>query len=131
MSHYSNCSWTPVPPGHSLFQFLLVYLAAPSPLSPSALTFCPAPSNSSLTYYQTAFLAPFHSVCQMDKPHLCIGGESNTPGPFLNLSPPKSISVLGPWDMMLHSRNLTPLSQPLLQMEPVTFTHRVNHLPAG
>lgn len=23
MSHYSNCSRTPVPPGHSLFQFLL------------------------------------------------------------------------------------------------------------
>lgn len=78
------------------FNFYWVYLAAPSPLSPSALTFCPAPSNSSLTYYQTAFLAPFHSVCQMDKPCLCIGGNPVLLGLFL-ICPPKK--YFSPWPL--------------------------------
>lgn len=92
MLHYSNCCWTSVPPPHSLFQFLLGPLAAPSPLSPSTLPFCPAPNNSSLTSYQPTLLTPFHSfslpkcICHMDKP-LCIVGESDSPGPFPNLFP--------------------------------------------
>lgn len=83
MSHYSNCCCTPVPLPHSLFQFLLGLLAAPSPLSPSTLPFCPA-LNNSLTSHQPTLLTPFHSfflpksIC---KP-LCIVGESNTLGPF-------------------------------------------------
>lgn len=89
MSHYSNCCCTPVPLPHSLFQFLLGLLAAPSPLSLSTLPFCPAPNNSSLTSYQPTLLTPLHSfflpkcIC---KP-LCILGESNSPGPFPNLFP--------------------------------------------
>lgn len=75
------------------FNFCWVYLAAPSPLSPSALTFCPAPNNSSLTYYQKTFLTPFHSLkclCQMDKPPLHGGGHPTLLGPFLICPPPQN-----------------------------------------
>lgn len=92
MSHYSNCCWTPVPLPHSLFQFSLGLLAAPSPPSPSTLPLCPAPNNSSLISSQPTLLTPCHSlylrkcICHMDKP-LCTVGESHTPGLFPNLFP--------------------------------------------
>lgn len=118
-----SCRITLIAPGlqsHRVtvcFNFYWVYLVAPSPLSPSALTFCPAPNNSSLTYYQTTFLAPFHSL----RVHLPDGqtpsvlqGASHTPGPFLHLSPPKTALVPGHSDVTLHGQNLKPLSQPLL-----------------
>lgn len=116
------------------FNFYWVYLAAPSPFSPSALTFCPAPNNSSLTYYQKTFLTPFHSLkclCQMDKPPLHGGGHPTLLGPFLICPPPRTASAPGHSDMMLHGQNLKPLSQPLLKMESVTFICRVTYLLGG
>lgn len=96
------------------FNFYWVYLAAPPPLSPSALTLCPAPNNSSLTYYQATFLTLFHSlkcICQMDKCPLPCGGNSTLLGQFFST---KSASVPGHSAVMLHGQSLKPLFQPLL-----------------
>lgn len=112
------------------FNFYWVCLAAPSPLSPSALIFCPAPNNSSLTYYQTTFVTPFLSlkcICQMDKPPFHCRGCPTLLGPFL-ICPPETASVPGHSGVTLHGQSRKPLSQPLLQMEPVAFICNVESL---
>lgn len=101
-----SCRITLIAPGlqsHQVtvcFNFYWVYLAAPSPLSPSALTFCPAPNSSSLTYYQTTSLAPFHSlkcICQMDKPPSHCTGSPTLLGPFFIRPPQKT--CFSPWPL--------------------------------
>lgn len=125
MSRYSNCCWTPVPPPHSLFQFLLGLLAAPSPLSPSTLPFCPAPNNSSLTSYQPTLLTHFHSfflpkcICQMDKPLCIVGGTQHSWA--LSQSVPPNCFSSHHLDVLLPGQNPKPLSQPLLPLESLWF----------
>lgn len=125
MSHYSNCCWPPVPPPHSLFQFLLGLLAAPSPLSPSTLPFCPAPNNSSLTSYQPTLLTAFHSfflpkcICQMDKP-LCIVWGTQHSWALSQSAPPNCFSSHH-LDVLLPGQTPKPLSQPLLPLESLWF----------
>lgn len=122
MSHYSNCCWTPVPPGRSLFQFLPGLRGCSfTSLPPSALMLRQTPNNSSLTCYQTASLIPFPSLkglCQMDKRPVWCGELSTSPFPTLSLT--KLLRSPAP-DVMLHSPNPKPASQPLLRRVPATF----------
>jgi len=125
-----SCRITLIAPGpqsHRVtvcFSFYWVSLAAPSPLSPSALTFCPATNNSSSTCCQTTFLAPW-SVSAIWANRLRVAG--GVPHSFLHLSlRPENAS--GHSDMLLRGQNPKPLSQPLLQMESVIRICRVGSL---
>lgn len=103
------------------FNFYRVCVAAPSPRSPSALMLRQTPNNSSLTCYQTASLIPFPSLkglCQMDKRPVWCGELSTSPFPTLSLT--KLLRSPAP-DVMLHSPNPKPASQPLLRRVPATF----------
>lgn len=116
--------------GTVCFNFYWVYLPAPSPLSPSALTLWPAPNSSSLTCYQTTFLALFipESVFARRTNPFCIAGEGSST-PRLFLCPPQTASV--PAHSCCYMAKVSDHSQPLLQMESLLFVMQSHSATGG
>lgn len=121
MSHYSNCCRTPVPPGRSLFQFL-PGLRGCSFTSLPFSTHAPSDSKQLLINLLSNSLPHPFSFFKGPLPDgqtpCVVWGAQHKPFPTLSLT--KLLRSPAP-DVMLHSPNPKPASQPLLRRVPATF----------